>query len=112
VQPTQSFFSDILSTEIPLQRRPLIVACEPEDASPRRVTLVRPNPFRYVAEGREVIVENDGQEIAFEYRDAFALFESGHLFYVLSLIPDGSSSTSVNEYHIITLQKLANPTEE
>lgn len=113
VQPTQSFFSDILSNEIPLQRRPLIIACEPEDdAASRRITLVRPAQFRYFAEGRDVVVENDGKELAFEYRDVFALFESGHVFYVLSLIPDGQAPTAVNEYHIIALQKLANPTEE
>jgi hypothetical protein len=42
----------------------------------------------------------------------FALFESGHLFYVLSLIPRSTSATPINEYHVITLQKLVNPTEE
>ena len=111
IQPTQSFFSDILATEIPLQRRPLIVACEPEvvgDVS-RRVTLIRPKEFHYFAEGRDVTVENDNVEIPFEFRDVFGLFESGHLFYVLSLIPAGAR---VNEYHIISLQKLVNPTED
>lgn len=111
VLPTQSFFSDILATEIPLQRRPLIVAGESESAaSDRRVSLVRPGKLRYFAEGREVSVQNDGTELLLEFRDVYALFESGHLFYALSFIPD--ITTKVNEYHIISLQKLANPTED
>jgi hypothetical protein len=114
VQPTQSFFADILVTEVPLQRRPMIFAVETEAAADaeRLVTLVRPKELDYVAEGRNVCVTSERPEIELEYRDVFALFESGHLFYVLSLIPRASVATKLNEYHIIALQKLVNPTEE
>ena len=88
------------------------VEAEPAHGSERLITLVRPKTLEYVAEGRNVSVICEKPETEFEFRDVFALFESGHLFYVLSLIPRASTATVINEYHFIMLQKLVNPSEE
>jgi GNAT superfamily N-acetyltransferase len=114
LEPLESYHDDVTSGPPGRGGRPLVFGAEgPEDvSSSRTVDLVRPARWRYAAEGRRVELRAPEDEaartVALEFRDTFCAFESGRLFYMISLQP--AAGTTIDEYAIIQLQKLAHPT--
>jgi hypothetical protein len=114
LEPLESYHDDVTTGPPGRGGRPLVFGAEaPEDVSPSRaVTLVRPARWRYAAEGRRVEMraseEAAARTLALEFRDTFCAFESGRLFYMLSLEP--CAGTAIDEYGVIQLLKLGHPT--
>jgi GNAT superfamily N-acetyltransferase len=114
LEPLESYHDDVTTGPPGRGGRPLVFGAEgPEDVSPSRaVTLVRPARWRYAAEGRRVELHGPEDEaarsVALEFRDTFCAFESGRLFYMISVQP--AAGAAIDEYTVIQLQKLGHPT--
>lgn len=75
----------------------------------------RPEVTGYRAEGRPVDLHRSCDkraEIQWAMRDAFAIFESGHLLYMLSLVSIDGQLDRIDEYSLIQMQKLLDPSYE
>lgn len=116
VEPTQSYFSDIVRGGLGRMGRPLIFLCEAErELDERTVVMHRPETTDYKAERRHIRLwrpDAKRAKIRWAMRDAFALFESGHLFYLLSLVSMDDQLDRIDEYALIQLQKLLDPSYE
>jgi GNAT superfamily N-acetyltransferase len=114
LEPLESYHDDVTTGPPGRGGRPLVFGAEaPEEVSASRtVSLVRPARWRYAAEGRRVEMHAPEDEaartLALEFRDTFCAFESGRLFYMISFAP--APGTTIDEYAVIQLQKLAHPT--
>jgi hypothetical protein len=115
VLPVSSFFDDIVDVACDPDQVPLLMTVEPAPASgeDRCVELLRPEILEYDAEGdRFEIVRRPAVPVRFGFRDSITLFASGHVVYTFALIPPRQGAAPIDEYHLIELEKLANPTEE
>lgn len=115
IERPSSYFRDIVNLAFE-SSLPLVTLVEPEinAATERSITMLRPALVTYVAEGVQTELHrlrSDDERTAFGFRDSFALFESGHLMYVLSLFPAGENEPPRDEYLLVQLEKLARPTE-
>ena len=119
VEPTTSFFRDIVNIAYHDSGIPLVVLLEPPPTSPedRLLEISFPEVFTYEAEGDKFAMshaEHDRGQIRCAFHDSFAFFESGHIFYNLAIssFRESHMPACLDEYHVIQLQKLANPTEK
>jgi GNAT superfamily N-acetyltransferase len=114
VSPVESFVTDICQRESDWRRRPLIMSAEaaPELGKRRLLTINRPETFRFTAEGRRICLRSKMRSCKMEYRDALAIFASGHVMYVLTLfILEGHEDLCLDEYLLLQMQKLASMSE-
>lgn len=120
VEPVRSYLDDVTNGGPGRGGRPLIVLAQPEaiENDNRSITLHCPARWRYRAEGRTVEMQSANGEaklIELGFRDSFCLFESGRLFYCVSLFPSAEGQgKGVDEYVLIAMQRLAmkNPASE
>jgi len=121
VEPPLSFFRDIVDADQGLVSMPLVAAIDPVRGDPalpagaHDVDVTLPDAVRYDAETRHVVLEPAGaggqRVLPLAFRDALAIFESGHLAYVFSLVSRPARPAALTEYEIILLEKLVSPTE-
>ena len=121
VEPPLSFFRDIVDADQGPVSMPLVAAIDPMRGDPglapaaHDVDLTLPASLRYDAETRHVLLEparaGGDRVLPFSFRDALAIFESGHVAYVFSLLPRPGRPLLLSEYDVIVLEKLVNPTE-
>jgi len=129
IDPIRSFHDDVTTGDPGVKGRPLIFLASgaPADDPSRVIWLRRPARWEYRYEGLTtgLTTPPDDSHVELRMRDAFCLFESGRLFYVLSLTPpareDGSATQgppgagsrqpgddpSFDEYVLIQLQQIA-----
>lgn len=109
VEPVRSFLDDVTNGPPGVNGRPLLFLASgapPEDAS-RSVTVVRPDGWDYEYEGEVTRLEvaERGRRVAMRLRDSFCVFESGRIYYVLTLArPSGQA---LDEYSVIHFEQLA-----
>ena len=113
VEPVRSFLDDVTNGPPGVNGRPLLFlasGAEPDDAS-RHVTLIRPPYWTYEYEGqvKQLDVPEAGRRIEMRLRDSFCVFESGRIYYVLTLgrPVDGM----LDEYAAIQLEQLSRERE-
>ena len=121
VEPPLSFFRDIVDADQGPVSMPLVAAIDPVRGDPslapgaHDVDVTLPASLRYDAETRHVVLEparaGGDRVLPLAFRDALAIFESGHVAYVFSLVPRPGRALSLTEYDVILLEKLVNPTE-
>jgi hypothetical protein len=116
IEPVRSFLDDVTNGQPGVNGRPLLLlasGAEPESPS-RRVLLRRPARWLYQAEGDDTVmtVPDSLRAIPLLLRDSFCVFESGLVYYVLTLVeplPSGDEGTScpaLDEYSLLQLQQL------
>ena len=109
VEPVRSFLDDVTNGPPGVNGRPLLFlasGADPGDPS-RHVTLVRPRHWTYEYEGEvtQLEVPHAGQRIELRLRDSFCVFESGRIYYVLTLArPVGGA---LDEYAAIQFEQLS-----
>lgn len=109
VGPMRSFLDDVTNGPPGVNGRPLLFLASgagEEDAS-RRVHLVRPPHWDYDYEGEitRLTVPEDRQRIEMRLRDSFCVFESGRIYYVLTLTQSGGAAP-LDEYAALHLEQL------
>ncbi len=111
VEPLRSFLDDVTNGGIGSNGRPLIFAASGSaiDSAERRLTLIRPECWRYEFEGEctELHVPDAARRTALRLQDGFCVFESGRIFYVLTLTQPLDPVDSLDEYGVLQLQQLA-----
>ncbi len=121
VEPPLSFFRDIVDADQGPVSMPLVAAIDPVRDDPalpagaHDVDVTLPDAVHYDAETRHVVLQRASaggpRVLPFSFRDALAIFESGHLAYVFSLVSRPAAPAALTEYEIILLEKLVSPTE-
>lgn len=111
IDPVRSFLDDVTTGPPGTNGRPLFFAASgsaPDDES-RRVALCRPERWAYEFEGEttELIVLPERARFSLRLRDSFCAFESGRLYYVLTLTQPSDAPQPFDEYAVIQLQQLA-----
>lgn len=111
VDPVRSYLDDVTTGPPGTNGRPLIFAASgraPDDDS-RLLTLRRPERWRYEYEGEttELIVPAERREVPMRLRDSFCAFESGRVYYILSLTHPSKGAVPLDEYGVLQLQQLA-----
>lgn len=132
VQPVRSFLDDVTMGPAGTNGRPALFAASGArpNAESRSVWLCRPETWRYEYENEvsELAVEPAQRFHPFRLRDSFAAFESGRIFYLLTLTRQarGDEATrkdkadpadpdlkrearlpAIDEYAVLQLQQLA-----
>ena len=117
LKPIRSFLDDVTTGPAGANGRPLFFAASgaPDTSRERGVTLVRPPDWTYEYEDETTrLTAPGGKEVAFRLADSFCAFESGRLFYILSLTqplrPEDSGDDEpdpIDEYGVLQLQQLA-----
>ncbi len=109
VEPTRSFLDDVTTGPPGRNGRPLLFLAGPQsfEHPSRRVQMIRPPHWLYKAEDSRRQLQTSGAAIDFVLQDSFCVFESGRVFYVLTLVLDPQSGSRMDEYAIIQLQNLA-----
>lgn len=111
IEPVRSFVDDVTTGEPGTNGRPLLFAAssaEPDDAS-RTVWLRRPAQWAYRFEGvvTELATPAARRDVQLRLRDSFAVFESGRVFYLLTLTqPTADVVDPLDEYAVLQLQQL------
>jgi GNAT superfamily N-acetyltransferase len=111
VEPVRSFLDDVTTGPPGRNGRPLLVTCSAAAAhsEDRAVTMIRPASWQYRAEGQKTeLVAPDGAERAVPLRlhDAICAFESGRVFYILSLVlPE--EGAAIDEYAVLQFEQIA-----
>ena len=109
IEPVRSFLDDVTNGDPGVNGRPLLVLASgaAEDAPSREVALVRPPCWEYEAEGEvtRLDVPEALREIPLMLRDSFCVFESGQVYYVVTLVqcPD---CTGLDEYALLQIEQL------
>lgn len=108
VEPVRSFLDDVTNGPPGVNGRPLLFLASgaaPEDES-RHVTVVRPDHWDYEFEGEvtRLHVPPEKRRIAMLLRDSFCVFESGRVYYVLTLAQP--SGQPLDEYSAIHFEQL------
>ncbi len=117
INPMVSFFDDIIYPAFRRTTVPLVVLAEAEGERNTVLSVRWPETLAYEAESAErqrLSKEELTRIVRFQWRDSFAIFESGHVAYIVALFPcppEGSNSRAANEYDILLLQKLVDETE-
>lgn len=91
VEPVASFADDIVVPVFRSDTVPLIALCTPAAAPCPELVIRWPAGLGYFAEGERHALPDTGAGIRFAWRDSLALFESGHVAYTFSLLPDRKS---------------------
>ena len=109
VEPVRSFLDDVTNGAPGVNGRPLLFlasGAEPEDES-RSVDLVRPPHWDYEYEGEvtRLHVPEGRWRIPLRLRDSFCVFESGRIYYVLTLAQPAPGHP-LDEYSAIHLEQL------
>lgn len=116
--PVASYHDDITSGGPGRGGRPLVLLAEGfaddgRDESGDHVRLVRPETWTYRGEGVSVLMRAPADEgkrtLNLALRDSFFVFESGRIYYVLSVQPADAHGDEIDEYGLIQLLKLAHP---
>lgn len=109
VEPTRSFLDDVTTGPPGHNGRPLLFLASPRpfDDPSRRVRMIRPQRWLYKAEDNRRELQSATPPINLVLQDSFCAFESGKLFYVMTLVLDPDSGQAIDEYAIIQLQNLA-----
>jgi GNAT superfamily N-acetyltransferase len=109
VEPTRSFLDDVTTGPPGRNGRPLLFLAGPQafDHPSRRVRMIRPPHWLYKAEDSRRQLRTNGAAIDFVLQDSFCVFESGRVFYVMTLVLDPQAGSRMDEYAIIQLQNLA-----
>lgn len=109
VEPTRSFLDDVTTGPPGRNGRPLLFLASPLafDHPTRRVQMIRPPHWLYKAEDSRRQLQTNGARIDFLLQDSFCVFESGRVFYVLTLMLDPETGSRMDEYAIIQMQNLA-----
>lgn len=111
VEPVRSFLDDVTTGPPGRNGRPLLVTCSGAAAqsADRAVTMIRPAAWHYRAEGQrtELVAPNGAERVVpMRLHDAICAFESGRVFYILSLVlPEEGAAT--DEYAVLQLEQLA-----
>lgn len=111
VEPVRSFLDDVTTGPPGRNGRPLLANCSalPAEDPDRSLELIRPSRWHYRAEGmRTELVAPDARErrVPMRLHDAICVFESGRVFYILSLILPENGAT-IDEYAVLQLEQLA-----
>jgi hypothetical protein len=110
IAPSRSFLDDVTTGPPGTNGRPLLFAAsglEADDPS-RVVSLNRNEAWRYEFEGQltELAIPEARRRIEMRLRDGFCAFESGRLYYVLTLTLPSPAPPALDEYGVIQLQQL------
>jgi len=109
IEPVRSFLDDVTTGPPGTNGRPLIITASgaPTDDASRRVALVRPQSWHYEFEGDTTTLHPGEGRQSFDLwlRDSFSIFESGRIFFVLTLTT--AADVLLDEYDVIHLQQLA-----
>lgn len=119
-EPVESFHDDITSGAPGRGGRPLAFLARgrqdldhQENNDEDAVTLIRPRTWTYRAEGATIEMhapaDETGRTLKLLMRDSFFVFESGRIYYILSLLPPDDGSAPLSEYALIQLMKLVYP---
>ena len=109
IRPPESFLNDITLRQAQRASRPIVsIASSP--VGDQSVTLLRPAEYAYDVEGRHVTIKTDdkNRRKQFAFRDAFALFEDGTIYYLMSLHADKQAG-GMHAYTAIQLQQFGHP---
>lgn len=117
VLPLQSYFDDILNVSGYQANKPLIMRAT--SLKDEAVTLSFPQTIHYEAEGRVMRLEmgKAPRVRTAGLKDGFAIFRSGHVFYLLTLTTGGAEGEAtaehpcLDEFELIALQKLFSASE-
>ena len=109
VEPTRSFLDDVTTGPPGRNGRPLLFLASPHAYShpTRQVRMTRPRHWLYKAEDSRRQLQTSNPTIDFVLQDSFGVFESGRVFYIMTLTLERGSGAGMDEYAIIQLQNLA-----
>jgi hypothetical protein len=112
IEPVRSFLDDVTTGPTGTNGRPMFFAASGASFGDieRDVTIVRPADWPYDYEGSTIsLAPADGeQSVPMRLVDSFCLFESGRLFYILTLTqPRDEACIEIDEYAVLQLQQLA-----
>ncbi|MBX3595470.1 hypothetical protein [Sphingomonas sp.] len=100
IDPVRSFLDDVTTGSPGTNGRPLLFAAsaaEP-DAASRRVWVVRPESWTYEYESLTTRLYVPGERLLpFRMRDTFCVFESGRIFYLITLTQDAMEAAETQE---------------
>lgn len=133
IQPVRSFLDDVTMGPAGSNGRPLLFAASGAhpNAASRRVWLARPGSWDYEYENEvtRLTVTPEQRLVEFRLRDSFCAFESGRIFYLLTLTQEmppedgpaegeeevedaadpvlpSAAPTAIDEYAVLQLQQL------
>ncbi|WP_316860921.1 hypothetical protein [uncultured Cohaesibacter sp.] len=115
LSPFSSFIDDITLANHKVSTCPVVLKCEDYSENYRHdVRVSFPQSILYKAEDRNVLLKSrcqDGWNGEFHFVDLFAVFESGNIYYILSIFPKEDELDKLSEYEIIQLMKIQSNTE-
>src|ERR1700688_4753572 len=84
VRPIEAFIDDICDQNTAGMHFPLIMQLTPEPDTVKNVVNIHfPKTFDYSAEGRDVRVSEIRERARCQFRESFALFETGRFYYTI-----------------------------
>ena len=109
VRPARSFLDDVTTGPPGRNGRPLLLRAAKDDhrSGGCDILMTRDTRWIYEAENKltELVIGDGTREVPFRLEDTFCVFESGRIFYVLTLVlADGAM---IDEYVVVQLQQLA-----
>ena len=111
IDPVRSFLADVTTGPPGTNGRPLMFGASgaATDHKGRIVWLMRNATWDYEYEGDRTVLTVDPERarIPMRVRDSFSVFESGRIFYVLTLTQAEDLGPALDEYGVIQLQQLA-----
>ncbi|MEG3179840.1 hypothetical protein [Sphingomonas sp. LT1P40] len=111
VEPVRSFLDDVTTGPPGTNGRPFLflASAQPPDDASRTVHFHRQPKWDYEFEGvtTSLRVPEQNRIIELRLRDSFCAFESGRLFYILTLTQPEKQPQPIDEYALIQLQQLA-----
>lgn len=109
IDPVRSFLDDVTNGAPGVNGRPLLVLASgaDKDSESRAVTLVRQSHWDYHYEGERtrMHVPESARRTGLLLRDSFCVFESGRIFYVLTLVV--APGERLDEYALLQLEQLS-----
>jgi hypothetical protein len=111
-EPQFTFFREIVNIPHAPLELPVTFLLQPagrDDAE--RVTLWRPDPLRYAAEGARYESPRPGP-LSLAFRDSLTLFASGHIAYHFAVLGRSGEAGALDAHDLLALQKLVDPTED
>jgi hypothetical protein len=111
IQPVRSFLDDVTTGPTGTNGRPMFFAASgaPFDAAERAVTIFRPERWHYEHEGEvtALAVPDAARRLEMRLVDSFCVFESGRIFYILTLTQPIAGGDALDEYAVLQLQQLS-----
>jgi len=108
VAPCDTFFGDVLIED---QNAPFACLLVPAGAD-LRIDVHVPDRLVFRAEGAARVIAREHARLSATLRDLVTIFPDGRLFYSISILPQADGNASWDEFAMLALTKLVQPSED